>query len=74
MFNPELAQLYTELVSLSTLRDRILDSLTLRVNRAEGNDLNLSQIFEELLGLGTSKPDDLVIEEEMIPKIICGVT
>ena len=61
------------LVSLKG-RDRIFDSLTLRVNRAEGNDLNISQFFEELLGLGASKPDDLIIEEEIIPKIISSVT
>jgi hypothetical protein len=43
-------------------------------DRAEGNDLNISQFFQELLGLGDSKPYDLVIEEEISPKIVCSVT
>jgi len=43
-------------------------------DRTEGNDLNISQFFEELLGWGASKPDEIVIEEKIIPKIICGVT
>jgi hypothetical protein len=43
-------------------------------DRAEGNDLNIGQFFEELLGLGASTSDDLVIEEEINPKIVCGVT
>jgi hypothetical protein len=43
-------------------------------DRAEGNDLNISQFFQELLGLGDSKPYNLVIEEEISPKIVCGVT
>ena len=43
-------------------------------DRAEGSDLNISQFFQELLGLGDSKPYDLVIEEEISPKIVCGVT
>jgi len=43
-------------------------------DRAQGNDLNLSQFFDELLGLDSSNHDELVIEEEMIPKILFSAT
>ena len=43
-------------------------------DHAEGHDLNISQFFQELLDLGDSKPYDLVIEDEISPKIVCGVT
>jgi len=43
-------------------------------DRAQQNHLNLSQFFEQLLGLDSPKPDDLVFEAKIIPKIICDVT
>lgn len=43
-------------------------------DRAQGNDLNLSQFFDELLGLDSSNHDELVIEEEIIPKVLFSAT
>jgi hypothetical protein len=45
-----------------------------REHRAQQNHLNFSQFFEQLLGLDSPKPDDLVFEAKIIPKIICDVT
>jgi hypothetical protein len=55
--------------SLVSLKARDGFAGSRREHRAQGNHLNLSQFFNELLGLDSPKPAHFVIKEEIIPKI-----